>query len=115
MAVSIGYGLIYLGIAKLVFQADSDRATGLLFQMGWLATILAFFCYFWMKAGQTTGMRAWRLKLTTQQGDLPNLYQCFIRLIVSPFGWLLCFTLFFDKNRQCLHDRLSGTCLRLIG
>lgn len=114
LAVSIGYGLIYIGIAKLIFGVTTDRATGLLFQLGWLFTLIGFFCYFWMKGGQTTGMRAWRIKIGTLEGNAPKLTQCLTRFVFAPLGWLFCFTSFFDPNKQCLHDKLSQTQLILL-
>ncbi len=114
MAVSIAYGLLYTGIAKLLFLMDSDRATGFLFQLGWLLSIVGFFCYFWMKGGQTTGMRAWKMKITTTQGDSPALKQCLLRFFLAPIGWLCFFTAFFNHNQYCLHDQWSQTELRLL-
>ncbi|MGH1439110.1 MAG: RDD family protein [Cellvibrionaceae bacterium] len=114
MAVSIGYGLIYIGIAKLIFGVTTDRATGLFFQLGWLLTLVGFFCYFWMKGGQTTGMRAWRMKIGTLEGEPPQLMQCIARFLLAPLGWLCFFTSFFDANKQCLHDKLSKTQLILL-
>lgn len=114
VAVSIAYGLIYLGIAKLIFGVNSDRATGLLFQLGWLASIASFYVYFWMKGGQTTGMRAWRIQITNLAGDAPSLKQALLRFLLAPLGWLCFFTAFFDPQQQCLHDKLSATQLILL-
>lgn len=114
MAVSMAYGIVYIGIAKLLFGMSADRATGLLFQMGWLLTILGFFCYFWKKGGQTTGMRAWRIRITDEKGNDPMLGSLILRFFLAPLGWLLFFTAFFDKRKRCLHDSLSRTQLVLI-
>jgi uncharacterized RDD family membrane protein YckC len=136
IAVSIAYGIIYIVIGKFVFsiEADSpsglfyqfivigklvftmeaDRPSGLFYQLGWLATVVGFYSYFWMKGGETTGMRAWRVKITDLNGNSPSLSQCIIRLFSSPIGWLLFFTALFDKNKQWLHDRLSKTQLLLL-
>lgn len=114
VAVSMAYGLVYIGISKLLFGMSADRATGLLFQLGWLATLFGFFAYFWMRGGQTTGMRAWRVQITDQQGNPPLLTQCAARFVLAVLGWLCFFTAFFDKNKQCLHDNWSGTQLILL-
>jgi len=114
MAVSIAYGLIYIGIAKLIFGVTTDRATGTAFQLGWLLTLTGFFCYFWMKGSQTTGMRAWRMKIVNTDGNVPTLVQCLTRFVLAPIGWLCFFTALFDTKKQCLHDKLSQTQLILL-
>ena len=114
MAVSMAYGIVYLGIAKLIFQMETDRASGLLFQLGWPLTIFLFFCYFWKKGGQTTGMRAWRVQLLTAEGTAPTIAQCALRFLLALIGWLLFFSAWFDDNRQLLHDRWSKTQLILL-
>jgi uncharacterized RDD family membrane protein YckC len=114
IAVCIAYGIIYIVIGKFVFNMEADRPSGLFYQLGWLATVVGFYSYFWMKGGETTGMRAWRVKITDLNGNSPSLSQCIIRLFSSPVGWLLFFTALFDKNKQWLHDRLSKTQLILL-
>ncbi|MBX2807655.1 MAG: RDD family protein [Cellvibrionaceae bacterium] len=114
MAVSMAYGLLYIGLAKLFGGLDSDRPAGLGFQLGWLLTLVGFYCYFWMRGGQTTGMRAWRIQLVHRNGGSPQLIQCVIRLITALFGWTFFITALFDKHQQCLHDKWSKTRLVLI-
>jgi uncharacterized RDD family membrane protein YckC len=114
IAVCIAYGIIYIAIGKLVFNMEADRPSGLFYQVGWLLTVVGFYSYFWMKGGETTGMRAWHVKITDLDGNSPSLSKCIIRIFTSPFGWLLFFTALFDKNKQCLHDRISQTQLRFL-
>mgnify|MGYP000111061755 CR=1 FL=1 len=114
IAVCIAYGVIYIIVGKFVFNMVSDRPSGLFYQIGWLATVIGFYSYFWIKGGETTGMRAWHVKITDLNGNTPSLAKCLVRLFISPIGWLLFFTAIFDKNKQTLHDRLSQTQLRLM-
>lgn len=114
MAVSIAYGLIYIGISKLVFGVDTDRATGLLFQFGWLFTLVGFYCYFWMRGGQTTGMRAWRVQIKSVDNNKLSLIQCVSRFFLGFIGWLFFFTYFFDAEKTLLHDKWSRTQLILL-
>ncbi len=114
IAVCITYGIIYIAIGKLVFSMEADRPSGLFYQIGWLVTVVGFYAYFWMKGGQTTGMRAWRVQITTLDGKPPQLSHCVIRFFISPIGWLLCLSALLDKNKQCLHDKLSKTQLVLL-
>lgn len=114
MAVSIFYGIVYLGLSKLLFNVEADRPSGILFQLGWLLTFVGFYTYFWRKGNQTTGMRAWRVKIQSEDGNTPNITQCLLRLITAPIAWPLFFTAFSNAERQWLHDKLSKTQLILL-
>ena len=81
--------------------------------------VFGFFFGFWRKAGQTLGMRTWRIKLIDQAtGNTVSFSQAFIRFAVAIpslafFGvgyiWLL-----FDKEKLSMPDRASGTRLILL-
>ncbi|GGW51864.1 RDD family protein [Alishewanella tabrizica] len=51
-----------------------------------LSIMLGFYIYFWCKAGQTLGMRAWRMLLVTHQGNPLTFGQALSRLVLSLFG-----------------------------
>ena len=42
-----------------------------------------FFAYFWTRAGQTAGMRAWRLRLVSNDGGRVSLHQATLRFAVA--------------------------------
>ena len=48
--------------------------------------IAGFFSYFWTKAGQTIGMKAWRLRVQNSDGSNITTMQSLIRLGTSAFG-----------------------------
>jgi uncharacterized RDD family membrane protein YckC len=114
IAVSMAYGMIYIGISKLVFLVDADRATGTLFQLGWLLTLFGFFYYFWTHEGQTTGMRAWRVKIIDANGNTPTTIQCILRFTLAAIGWALFFSYFFSDQKNLLHDKWSNTQLIML-
>ena len=71
--------------------------------------------WFWTRAGQTIGMRAWRLHLVSVDGVPVSQRQAWLRFgmaIISllalgiGFLWSL-----FDRDRRCWHDMVSGTRL----
>jgi|SRR5690606_4004926 len=85
----------------------------LFFQLGWLALIIGFFVYFWRRGGQTLGMRAWRLKIQSANGERPSYTQCLLRCALAALsmaalglGYLWCL---FDPRGQTFHDRFSQT------
>ncbi len=87
-------------------------------QLYLLLAPVAFFTWFWMHGGQTLGMRAWRLKLLSRDGNPPSLRQSLVRcaaallsMLALGLGYLW---ILFDPDRLSWHDRLSGTRLVLI-
>ncbi len=90
-----------------------DRAHGILLQLYLLAWIAGFYLYFWTHGGQTLGMRAWRMRLTRDDGEPPSVGDAARR-----FGWALLsllpaglglFWCLVDRDDLTWHDRLSRT------
>jgi len=78
-----------------------------------LLTLAGYYFICWRKQGQSLGMKAWRLKLQSTNGELASPKQCIQRSIVAPFclgffglGYLWCF---ISSSRGCLHDQITGT------
>jgi uncharacterized RDD family membrane protein YckC len=51
-----------------------------------LTVILGFYVYFWCKAGQTLGMRAWRIVVIKQNGLPLTPLQALARALLAGFG-----------------------------
>lgn len=75
--------------------------------------VFGFFCYFWMRRGQTVGMLAWGLKVHSLNGDALSLRQALLRFIgallgLATFGtgylWML-----IDPGGRTWSDLLSRT------
>lgn len=85
----------------------------LLFQ-SWLFIVMGgYFCYCWVKSGQTLAMKTWRLRVERQDGMPVTLRQAALRYAVAAVG-LFAFGIafvwaFFDRDRLFLHDRIAGT------
>lgn len=116
-AVSLLYGAIVTAISTTLFNNSAveyrPNATGLLVQIGWLATVIGFYCFFWLRVGQTVAMKAWRLKLVSDSEKPLSLGTCVLRCALGALS-LGCFGIgylwaIFDKDKKTLHDRLSGT------
>lgn len=71
----------------------------------------AYFVGFWRRGGQTLAMRTWRIKLVSATGMKLGLSQMLLRFALAPFGLLLFWWAWLDKERCFLHDRLAGTRL----
>ncbi|WP_020209377.1 RDD family protein [Gilvimarinus chinensis] len=117
LAISIAYGAAVLAVKikllGLVLAEGEKASMGPMGLIGWLFVLMAFYCLFWRRFGQTLGMKAWRLKVTDIDGKRISISRGLLRcccaiLSAIPAGlgywWML-----LDPERLTLHDRLSGT------
>lgn len=80
-----------------------------------LAATAGYFIVSWRRGGQTIGMRPWRLRIVTTDGQAPTLRQATIRFAVAVlslgaigmgFLWAL-----FDPQNRTWHDIAAGTLM----
>lgn len=78
-----------------------------------LALVTAFYSWFWLHGGQTLGMRAWHLRLVTDDQRPLTARDCLVRcavgllsLLCGLLGWLW---ILVDKDHRAWHDRASRT------
>ena len=106
----IKFGVIHMqGFEHAIdLQRSSFLYNGLIY--GWnIAWVCFFFVFFWSKSGQTLGMKAWRLRLQTQDGTRISKITGLKRLVPTLLG-LGNLTVIFDrKNKLSLQDRLTNT------
>lgn len=78
-------------------------------------TALGFFVFFWLRKGQTLGMRAWRLRLVDDAGATPSVSRLIRRALWAVPSWGLAglgvLAMYIDPERRALQDRMSGTRL----
>jgi uncharacterized RDD family membrane protein YckC len=124
-----------------LFLALSRQSGAIYIQRGLSAWVFfvagIYFTWFWSHGGQTLAMKTWRIRLVTTDGQSLNMRRAAGRyllawlwvlpglilastlgaqawmLILVPFAnaalWAL--AIYFDPERQFLHDRLCGTRL----
>ncbi|GHE92983.1 RDD family protein [Thalassotalea profundi] len=79
-----------------------------------LAWVAYFFVFFWVKSGQTLGMKAWRLRLQNTDGSLITRKTALMRLLPTLLG-IGNFWLIIDrKNKQSLQDKVTNTEVVLL-
>ena len=95
-----------------------------------------FFAWFWTRAGQTLGLRVWKLRIENNNGNLISLWQALLRFFSALAPWFVALFLYhlagktqlisdpykywilligfssivwsvFDKDGLSLHDRFS--------
>ena len=115
VAVFMGVRTLLVGspAADTVVQLDAN-----LVRLVALSTLIGFFCWFWIKNGQTLGMQAWRIKLVDFKGEQPTAKQSLLRCLGAllsgaclGLGYLWCLV---DRNGRYWHDYISGTELMLL-
>ena len=86
-----------------------------LFSLYLLSICFIFFGWFWTHGGQTLGLKAWKLKVTSVNHENISWKQAFFRFLafiisMLPLGigflWLI-----FDPDKRTLYDRISKTAL----
>lgn len=86
-----------------------------LFRLYLVVVGIGFFCWPWMKNGQTLGMRAWKIMLLREDGSPIRLSDALKRLSAALLSWLVLGLGFvwvlFDSKSLAWHDRLSHTRL----
>jgi uncharacterized RDD family membrane protein YckC len=107
-----------LGIAgAFAFAADNEFLTAtaiLILVMLTFIVSIAYFPWFWMKSGQTPGMRAFHLRVVRDRDGGPiSGGQAILRLIgywVSGAVFYLGYIwIFIDSRRRGWHDLIAGT------
>ena len=113
---------IVLGLRTMVVGSPGEgevvQLDAYLVRLVAVATVILFYCWFWIKNGQTLGMQAWRIKLVAFDGEAPgasaSLLRCLGALLSAGclgLGYLWCLV---DRNGRYWHDYLSRTELILL-
>ncbi|MBP7954072.1 MAG: RDD family protein [Pseudomonadota bacterium] len=85
-----------------------------LYQFYLLIIMGLYFIWFWTHGGQTLAMQTWKLRLVDANGGgsitkKQAITRYLLALLVYPFFCIGIIWIFFDRDRQFLHDRIAGT------
>lgn len=106
--------LMVAGIAVLILREGVAIPAGTLWwQLLLLLGCGGFYCGFWSRGGQTLGMRTWRLRVERLDGRGIDLPTALLRFLAA-LGGLGLLWIPFDPDGRALHDRLTGTRVRLL-
>ena len=93
--------------------AVGEAVSGVGLRLLLIAEAVGFYIFFWLRAGQTLGMLAWRLRVVTPNGADIGWQQACIRAITAcasaallglGYLWML-----IDREQMTWHDRASGS------
>ncbi|MBK1701741.1 RDD family protein [Thiococcus pfennigii] len=120
-------GVLFVAVALVVIPYEQvlgspfpnqDPLARLILQGYLLLVSGLYFTYFWIRGGQTLGMRAWRLRVLREDGEPLRWRDAWVRFLASllslvpaglGFAWIL-----IDRERFAWHDRLSRTRLVIL-
>lgn len=120
LAAMIYDGLLLLAVwfiaaalATLVVSDHRITANNPFYTLYMLLVAIGFFGWFWTHGGQTLGMRSWRLRVQTPEGEGISWRQVVIRCLVAIPALLLAglgyIGLLWDKQGLNWGDRASNT------
>lgn len=108
-------GLVDMNGSKHLIEAQqSSLLYSSLIYLWNLSWVAYFFIFFWMKSGQTLGMKAWRLRLQNLDGTLISRKTALVRLLPTLLGLGNFWLLIDGKNKQSLQDKVSNTEVVLL-
>ena len=83
-----------------------------------LAVSYVYLGWCWTRSEQTLGMRAWRMRVRTREGEQLGWRHALVRfaaaLVSIGTAGIGLLWVAFDRDRLSLHDRLSGTVLEMV-
>ncbi|MBE0434576.1 MAG: RDD family protein [Methylomicrobium sp.] len=118
-------GLLLLAVlfvataAGLPFNHGEAFASDNLYFHAYLVLVsYCFFGWFWTHGGQTLGLKAWNLKILTEDLQSITWMQAAIRFIGAILSWgvlgLGYIWVLIDKDNRAWHDRLSRTAVFFV-
>lgn len=112
-------GILFFATAALLpFRGGAAiQSHSLAYDAYLIAVIYLFFAWFWTRGGQTLGMRAWKIRLCSEDGGNVRWSQASLRFFAALvslglFG-LGFFWAWFDRDKRCWHDHIAHT--RMVG
>jgi uncharacterized RDD family membrane protein YckC len=112
IVVLLGGAMLAL-VASLVGDIQLDTLGKLLAAAAWVTVVVSYFVVFWTSAGQTPGMRALGLRVTTTSGGTLGLGHALIRVVGLGLAIVPLFAGFLpvlvDDRRRALQDFMART------
>lgn len=103
----------FIALGLITLAADTDPSEFLrnhfLFQSYLVFCLYSFYAWFWRRGGQTAGMKTWRLKIQSLNGQRLTHMQCIIRLCTCLLGAGNILIFWPGCKKRSLQDICSGT------
>ena len=99
--------LFFMSLPWITFSDGEAVKGNILYQLYLLLIISSYYLWFWVKHGQTLGMKSWKVYILNERNQKITLKQGLIRILVSLLGGHL-LLIFYKKSLQ---DVISKTCI----
>ena len=104
----------FAGAIGLSVAGDENRfARNFVIQMLVLLFTASYFVISWTRGGQTIGMRAWRLRLTNDDGSRVTVPRAVLRFVLASLSFALLgagfWWQFVDREKRTAHDAIAHT------
>jgi uncharacterized RDD family membrane protein YckC len=110
--------LLPAGMLFGIQDPAGDPLLRLLLRLLLVLVSLGFFVGFWLRGGQTLGMRAWRIRVVRADGRPLHAGNALLRALGALLSWaalgLGFLWMLVDPERLTWHDRISATRLVLL-
>ena len=107
--------LIIMSLPFFNFNLEENLSLKIIVQIYYYLITQYFFVWFWVNNEGTLGMKTWKIKIVSEDGNKISYIEAIIRFNVAIFsfiffglGFLMCF---LRKDKKCLHDFISKTVL----
>jgi uncharacterized RDD family membrane protein YckC len=105
-------GVILIFTRRAVLP-ETYGAWAYVYRAGLICVIAGYYILNWTRSGQTLGMRAWRLRAVTEEGQPLTPRAAVLRFVYGTLAWppaaLGVLWLYLDPEHAAIHDRLSKT------
>ena len=91
--------LFFMSLPWVVITSGEAVSGSILYQLYLLIIILTYYLYFWVKHGQTLGMKSWKTYVLNTDNTRINIRQGIIRIILALVGGHLVL-IFTSKSLQ---------------
>ena len=107
--------LIIMSIPFFSFNLEENFSLKIIVQVYYYLITQYFFVWFWVNNEGTLGMKTWKIKIVSEDGNKITYKEAIIRFntailsfIFFGLGFLISF---LRKDKKCLHDFISKTVL----
>tara|TARA_B100001057_G_scaffold438877_1_gene471672 strand:+ start:507 stop:908 length:402 start_codon:yes stop_codon:yes gene_type:complete len=107
--------LIIMSLPFFSFNLEENLSLKIIMQIYYYLITQYFFVWFWVNNEGTLGMKTWKIKIVSEDGNKISYIEAIIRFntailsfIFFGLGFLMSF---LRKDKKCLHDFISKTAL----
>tara|TARA_Y100000741_G_C18168373_1_gene524154 strand:- start:206 stop:529 length:324 start_codon:yes stop_codon:yes gene_type:complete len=104
-----------MSIPFFSFNLEENFSLKIIVQIYYYFITQYFFVWFWVNNEGTLGMKTWKIKIVSEDGNKITYKEAIIRFNTAIFSFIffgLGFLIYFlRKDKKCLHDFISKTVL----